>query len=124
MEKSRAFNSGQQRREIKLSVKISGHFGARIINCLLSVACPFSQSDAMYLWGRFKGENEADQSQEFIRRPIAAKATIRSHINPRGTCMDKAAMKQNFLLAAGFPAVSIISPMLHTHSFITDVLQS
>ena len=77
-----------------------------------------------YSWGSFKGEVEADQSQEFIRRPVAAKARIQSHVSPHGICMDNVAMRQIFLLAVRFPAVSIISPMLHAHSFIIDILQS
>jgi hypothetical protein len=69
LEKKRALNSGQQRRETKFSVKISGHFGARIINWTLLVTCPFAQSDAMsiyYSWGSFKGEVEVDHSQELF----------------------------------------------------------
>lgn len=56
VEKRRAFNSEQQTRETKFSIKISGHFGARIINWLLLVACSFAQSDAMYLLfvGKFR----------------------------------------------------------------------
>jgi hypothetical protein len=61
---------------------------------------------------------------EFISRPVAAKDRIRSHISPRGIFMDKVAVRQIFLLAFQFPAVSIISPLLDTNTYITDVLQS
>lgn len=62
--------------------------------------------------------------QEDSLHPLTAKTLFRTETGPRMICGGQGGIETDFCQYFGFPPVSIFPPILHTHSFVTDVTKA